>query len=129
MNCQQRMPEFSKHFQLPLEPEAEQALETWTTSHRVATTRLFLRFGKLHMAINAQQAGSTLAVLKQLLSEMEDEVLGWYLELADGIVAKLENGYGGPNNVPKYYDAIKAGAKHEESYNRLRLLFNRFLDE
>ena len=79
-----------RHFQLPLEPDAEQALETWTATHRVATTRLFLQFGKLHMAINAQKAGSTLAELKQLLSEMEDEILEWYLELADGIVAKLE---------------------------------------
>lgn len=108
MNYQQRMPEHSKHFQLPMEPEAEQALETWTTSHRAATTRLFLQFCKLHLAINAQKAGSTLAELKQLLSEMEDEVLEWHLELADGIVAKLEGGYGGPNNVTKYYDAIKA---------------------
>ena len=91
-----------------MEPEAEQALETWTTSHRAATTRLFLQFCKLHLAINAQKAGSTLAELKQLLSEMEDEVLEWHLELADGIVAKLEGGYGGPNNVTKYYDAIKA---------------------
>jgi hypothetical protein len=119
----------NRRFQLPLEPEAEEALETWTTIHRVATTRLFLQFGKLHMAINAQKAGSTLVELKQLLSEMEDEALEWYLELADGIVAKLENGYGGPNNVTKYYAAIQAGAKHQESYRKLRFMFDTFLDE
>jgi len=33
------------------------------------------------MAINAQKAGSTLAELKQLLLEIEDNVLGWYLGL------------------------------------------------
>lgn len=38
-------------------------------------------FSKLHMAINAQKAGSTLAELKQLLLEIEDNVLGWYLGL------------------------------------------------
>ena len=60
---------------------------------------------------------------------MEDEVQEWYLELADGIVAKLENGYGGPANIAKYYAAIKAGAEHQENYRRLRLLFEGFLDE
>lgn len=119
----------SRHFQLPLEPDVEQALETWTTTHRAATSRLFLQFGKLHLAINAQKDGSTLAELKELLSKMEDEMLEWYLELADGIVAKLQGGYGGPTNISKYYTAIEAGAEHQQNYYRLRLMFDRFLDE
>lgn len=118
-----------RHFQLPLEPDAEQALETWTTTHRAATTRLFLQFSKLHLAINAQKAGSNLAELKHLLSEMEDEVLEWYLELADGIVAKLEHGYGGPDNISNYYAAIKAGSEHRENYRRLRVMFDSLMDE
>ena len=125
----QRPNQLSRHLQLPLEPDAEAALETWTTTHRAATTRLFLQFCKLHFAINAQKAGSSLAALKQLLSEMEDEVQEWYLELADGIVAKLENGYGGPDNITKYYAAIKASSEHHENYRKLRVMFDRFLDE
>jgi len=119
----------SKHFPLPLEPDAEQALETWTTTHRAATTRLFLQFCKLHFGINAQKPSSSLAALKQLLSEKEDEVQEWYLELADGIAAKLEKGYGGPDNIIKYYAAISASSEHQENYRRLRVMFDKFLDE
>ena len=60
---------------------------------------------------------------------MEGEVQEWYLELADGIVTKLENGYGGLNNISKYYAAIKAGTKHQQSYRKLRFLFDKLLDE
>lgn len=119
----------SRRFPLPLEPDAAQALETWTTTHRAATTRLFLQFCKLHLAIEGQKAGSSLPELKQLLLEMEDGILEWYLELGDGIVAKLQDGYGGPDNISKCYAAIKAGTEHQHNYHWLRLMFDRFLDE
>lgn len=129
MEQHQRTNSRSRHFPLPLEPDAVQALETWTTTYRAATTRLFLQFCKLHLAIEGQKAGSSLPELKQLLLEMEDGILEWYLELGDGIVAKLQDGYGGPDNISKYYAAIEATAVHQDNYNRLRAMFDSFLNE
>ena len=114
---------------LPLDPEAKQVLVTWEANHRSSSRNLLLRFGKLHLAINAQKDSPRLDELKRLLSNSEDEMLEWYFELADGVVAKLQAGYGNDATITKYHEAVKAESQHQESYHRLRVIFDAFMDE
>ena len=116
----------SLRFPLPPEPGASEALEAWEAVHRAEFTRLLLRFGKLHLAINAQKAGHGLTELKQDLSTCEDEMLEWYLALGDD-VNKLKEGYGGPTVLSRYYAAIESARVHKENYRQLRSGFDAFL--
>lgn len=113
---------------LPLSEAAQAAAVQWDATDRAAATSLMLRFGKLHNAINAQKEGPGLETLKQTLAGWEDEMLDWYLGLAQELVPKIQRGHGGETTPKTYYDAVKMQPRHEENYRRLRSMFNDFLD-
>jgi hypothetical protein len=112
---------------LPLEPEVTQVLEEWEAKHRADAKRVLIGFGKLHLAINAQNPGPGLEALKAALTVWEDEMLDWFLSL-ENIVGILRDGYGGSVTTAKYRTAIRAIVEHLNNYRTLRSLLMAFLD-
>lgn len=114
-------------FIVPLEPEAEEVLSLWENGHRAESTQLVMRFAKLHYAINAQKRPEA-EVLKQLLAQWEDAMLEDYLDLAQTLVPRIQDGYGGPTTIKGYYEGIASLPIHTEKYRQLRNMFVAFLD-
>ena len=112
---------------LPLEPEVTQVLGEWEAKHRAEAKRVLVGFGKLHLAINAQNPGPGLEALKAALTAWEDEMLDWFLSL-ESTVGILREGYGGSVTTAKYHAAIRAGVEHLNNYRKLRSLLIAFLD-
>lgn len=113
-------------FPLPPEPGATQALETWETVHKEEFLQLIIRFGRLYLAINAQERDH-LKELKLSLATWDDDISDWYLSLCED-VGKLAAGYGGPSVLSRYYAAIESAHVHQERYRQLRAGFDAFLN-
>ena len=113
---------------LPLSEDAQAAIATWDANDRALATSLMLRFAKLHYAINAQKEDPGLETLKQALAQWEDEMLNWYLDLAQDLVPKIQKGYGGAAALSAYHAAFETQPRHEENYRRLRSMFDEFLE-
>ena len=114
-------------FIFPLEPEAEEVLSLWANGHRAEFTKLVMQFAKLHYAINAQKAVEA-QELKQCLAQWEDLMLESYLDVAQTLLPRIQEGYGGPTTIKGYYHAMASLPGHLENYRRLRSMFDVFLE-
>lgn len=113
---------------LPLSEDAQAAIADWNAKDRAFATSLMLRFAKLHYAINAQKESPEVDALKHALAEWENDMLEWYLDLAQDIVPKIQKGYGGEAALSAYHDTFGTLPRHEKNYRRLRGMFDEFLE-
>lgn len=114
---------------LPVEPHAKRLLENWDSTYRERFRVLVMRFGKLHLAINAQRPEPRWSPLKLALDAWEDVMLDTFLDLDADIIPRLRDGYGNEQTFALYQGAIDKLPEHEANYDSLREQFSQFLDK
>ena len=126
-----RYSHFLREFSIdvPLEPEAVQALAIWNAQYRAEFRGLAVRFSKLHLAIDAQKRTATREELKRLFNKWETVVLDTYMAVGDTLVPKLEIGYGNAATLAAFEAAVGQLPEYQERYRYLRAMLEAFLDD